>query len=138
MADGLYVWLWLALVASLVCGTTAQFTSFPAAPTSASSSSLPQDANDNYMESFCYCDATLNACDANCCCDQSCTEKEKERFTTCSPELSHIPEMTYCIHDSSVVTVCLRRYPFYDIQCQHRQRIPADSVDVHKCVRNDT
>ena len=65
-----------------------------------------QSGRDLLPASLCLCDLTRGSCDANCCCDQDCTDDERSRFTSCtSPTAAPAPELDYCVSDERIAKV---------------------------------
>lgn len=53
----------------------------------------------------CQCDMRAGSCDANCCCDQECSEEELMTFSACKATGPELPSLEYCFADSSVAEV---------------------------------
>lgn len=52
----------------------------------------------------CDCDLVLNSCDANCCCDDVCTDDDMARFSGCQRTVAS-PSLDYCIPEDRVAEV---------------------------------
>lgn len=46
---------------------------------------------------YCSCDLTVNACDLNCCCDQSCTDQDRKLFSHCKSIEKDDENLNFCI-----------------------------------------
>lgn len=53
----------------------------------------------------CECDVRAGSCDANCCCDQECSELELSTFTACKADGPELPSLEYCLAESSIAKV---------------------------------
>uniref|UniRef100_A0A7S3K434 Tectonic domain-containing protein n=1 Tax=Aureoumbra lagunensis TaxID=44058 RepID=A0A7S3K434_9STRA len=85
------------------------------------------------FECTCICDLTAGACDYNCCCDDDCTQDEKERFENlndCLPEGPVDDEITKC-YTTKQVDKINAKFPMT------AKGTAKSSVDRALCVRYD-
>jgi Protein of unknown function (DUF1619) len=99
-------WLFIAVIALGWCHTRsyAQATNGPTASVTGKAL-YSSGTSASELTGRCACDVTEQTCDANCCCDPSCSDAELQRFTTCDTGLEAPPTLLYCVPDSQVVDV---------------------------------
>jgi hypothetical protein len=89
----------------LLRGSAAQITTPATYPADPDQNAAAVDSPRNFVNNECHCDLVRNACDANCCCDESCSEEEKARITACDPSTASPPELNYCLPEAAFAKV---------------------------------
>jgi hypothetical protein len=89
----------------LLRGTAAQIVTPAIYPVQSGGNAAPPVSKRKIVSDACECDLVRNACDANCCCDEGCSEEEKALFSACSPSAAPLPELNYCLDEAKIAKV---------------------------------